>query len=604
MGREEMNEKGIPANYLPHHAVLKEESATTKLRVVFDALSHTPSSKSLNDILMVGPVIQDELIDIVARFRQHTYVMTADITKMYRQISVDERDRDLQRILWRTGIHATPTIYRLNTLTYGTGPASFLATRCLLQLAIENATEFPEASKIIKRDFYVDDLITGGSSVIELLQRKNEITKILQSALFPLRKWKSNSREIVEGENYDRSTTYAIGKETKILGLRWSAGNDQLDYKIHLTRQKQRPTKRTILSFVAQLFDPLGLIGPTTIKAKIIIQQLWQLKMGWDEGLPMDLYTKWIKYKQNFARINEIKIPRHVLCNNLKRVELHGFCDASVSAYGACIYLKSTEPSGATSVRLLCAKSRVAPLKAITLPRLELCGALLLSQLYKKMKTALTIEIHRKVFWCDSSVALSWIREQPYQWKEFVRNRVSEIQDATEKNHWRHVRSEHNPANIISRGSDPQQLINVSIWWYGPEWLKKDEELWPISSCPPVEIPETKAYSLAFPVVLISCELFLKYSSLQKLQQIVAYVFRFQTDAKAANARGERQIGNLTVEELQHSMKALVMLAQQQAIPQEINDLRSKSTVSSSSNLLDLYPFIDEDDIVRVGGRL
>ncbi|XP_067214199.1 uncharacterized protein [Linepithema humile] len=540
MGRGEMNEKGIPANYLPHHAVLKEESATTKLRVVFDASSHTTSGKSLNDILMVGPVIQDELIDIVARFRQHAYVMTADITKMYRQISVDERDRDLQRILWRTDIHATPTIYRLNTLTYGTGPASFLATRCLLQLAIENATKFPEASE-----------------------------------------------------------------ETKILGLRWSADNDQLVYKIHLTGQEQRPTKRTILSFVAQLFDPLGLIGPTTIKAKIIIQQLWQLKVGWDEGLPMNLHTKWMKYKQNFARINEIKIPRHVLCNNPIRVELHGFCDASMSAYGACIYLKSTEPLGATSVRLLCAKSRVAPLKAITLPRLELCGALLLSRLYKKMKTALTIEIHREIFWCDSSVALSWIRGQPYQWKEFVRNRVSEIQDATEKNHWRHVRSEHNPADIISRGSDPQQLINASIWWYGPEWLKKDEELWPISSYPPVhEIPETKAYSLAFPVVPISYELFLKYSSLRKLQRIVAYVFRFQTNAKAANARGERQIGDLTVEELQHSMKALVMLAQQQAFPQEINDLRSTSTVSSRSNLLDLHPFIDEDDIVRVGGRL
>lgn len=146
---------------------------------------------------------------------------------------------------------------------------------------------------------------------------------------------------------------------------------------------------------MAQLFDPLVLIGPATIKAKILLQHLWQLQLGWDESLPTDRHTKWMRYKQNFALINDITVPRHVLC------------DASISAYGACLYLKLTDSLGITSMRLLCAKSRVAPLKPITLPRLELCGALLLSQLYKKMKTALTIEINHTHFWCDSSVTLA-----------------------------------------------------------------------------------------------------------------------------------------------------------------------------------------------------
>ncbi|XP_015606511.1 uncharacterized protein LOC107273145 [Cephus cinctus] len=195
-------------NYLPHHAVMDEEKETTKLRVVFEASSSTTSGKSLNDILIVGPVIQRELMDIVTRFRQHEYLLIADITKMYRQVSVNPEDRDLQRIFWRNDVNAPPTKrklrassfppigdcniarppkagYCLNTLTYSTGPASFLATRCLAQLAIENAAKFPEASKIIKEDFYMDDLITGGSSVTELCRHREEIKEILESASFP-----------------------------------------------------------------------------------------------------------------------------------------------------------------------------------------------------------------------------------------------------------------------------------------------------------------------------------------------------------------------------------------------------------------------------------
>lgn len=143
--------------------------------------------------------------------------------------------------------------------------------------------------------------------------------------------------------------------------------------------------------------------------------------------------SRWMKYQKSLAAVNQITVPRHVLCIDPNYIELHGFCDASTVAYGACIYLKSTDSLGVTSVHLLCARSRVAPLKPTTLPRLELCGALLLSQLYKKMKTALTIEINSTHFWCDSSVTLAWISGQPYQWKEFVRNRVTEIQDTTDK---------------------------------------------------------------------------------------------------------------------------------------------------------------------------
>lgn len=169
-------------NYLPHHSVIKEDSLTTKLRVVFDGSSSTASGMSLNDILRVGPTVQQDLLNIILRFRQHRYVFTADIQKIYRQILLQEDQRDLQRIVWRVDPNESIRDFRLNTLTYGLASSPFLATRCLLQLAIENQENYPETSDIIRNNFYIDDLLSGGNDIQTLRRRKSELTNILNSA--------------------------------------------------------------------------------------------------------------------------------------------------------------------------------------------------------------------------------------------------------------------------------------------------------------------------------------------------------------------------------------------------------------------------------------
>ncbi|XP_075210265.1 uncharacterized protein LOC142317594 [Lycorma delicatula] len=217
--------------YLPHHAVFKQTSSTTKLRVVFDASAKADNGISLNDTLIVDPSVQQDLISIVLRFRTHVYAMIADIAKMYRQVLVDPRDYDLQRIIWRNSSEEEIGHYQLKTITYGSASAPFLATRCIIQLANENSKQFPKASEVIRRDFYVDDLQTGADDLTEAMQLQGEITAILKQAGFDLRKWCSNSSTLLESvsETDDSNHTFNFSSEgINTLGLIWNHIQDKI----------------------------------------------------------------------------------------------------------------------------------------------------------------------------------------------------------------------------------------------------------------------------------------------------------------------------------------------------------------------------------------
>ncbi|XP_011165769.1 uncharacterized protein LOC105200092 [Solenopsis invicta] len=334
------------------------------------------------------------------------------------------------------------------------------AIRALQQVALENQRDHPVASKVILRNFYVDDLLTGCDKLNEIRTLKQEITQILESAGFQLAKWNSNEQSLIPTTQGNAVQCVNIGDEIKTLGLIWNAGRDALQYQVQLKNTEQRVTKRTVLLIMSQIFDPLGLVGPSTIKAKLMLQQIWKLKLKWDESVSSSLHTEWIEYVSMIASINEIRILRVVICKNPVKIELHGFSDASQNAYGACIYLRSVNQPDHTTVWLLCAKSRVAPLETISLPRLELCGAVLLVRLMHEVIETLTISIQSCHLWCDSTIVLAWIRDEPYLGKTFVVNRITEIQQLTEKSMWHHVLSEDNPADYYTRNES--QSIETS----------------------------------------------------------------------------------------------------------------------------------------------
>lgn len=289
VNESESNTGKIPY-YLPHHAVLRPSSSTTKLRVVFDASAKTRNGNSLNDLLLIGPRLQQDLTSIVLLWRLHKIVFTADIAKMYRQILVDKKDQHLQRIIWRDMPNKPIRSCELKTITYGTASAPYLAIQTLKQLALDEKSNFSKASEIVLRDFYVDEPMSGTNSVPEALSIQQEIRQLLQKGGFPIRKWTSNCSEVILNipeEDREISPLLEINADdtVKALDIHWNPNTDDFRYKVKL-QSKPTNTKRQMVLEIAKLFDPLGCLAPEVVTSKILYQKLWLIGLEWDDQMP------------------------------------------------------------------------------------------------------------------------------------------------------------------------------------------------------------------------------------------------------------------------------------------------------------------------------
>ncbi|XP_039303404.1 uncharacterized protein LOC120357308 [Solenopsis invicta] len=543
MRRKSTTKEGAIQVFLPHHAVFKESSTTTKTRVVFDA-----SSKGARDI-----------------------------SKMYRQIFVHEDQTALQSILWREDPTTDIEEYELLTITYGTKPASFLAVR-------------------------------WGNSIEEVKELKNQLIGLLAKGGFELHKWNTNVVDTKEKDpNKNKSVNLHKLEESKLLGIRWNPSSDAFHYEVE-SRDEKRTTKRTMLSQICKLFDPLGLVGPIITLAKILMQKLWSLGLDWDESVPMSIYKEWHQLKSQLNLLNRLKIPRAIMTGNTgTRIQLHGFCDASEKAYGACVYIREQIASDKIGIALVCSKSRVAPMKTLSLPRLELCGAVLLANLMKRVLDSLNIKISQRYFWCDSKIVITWIRSSSRKWQTFVANRASEIQSISSPSEWHHIKSKENPADLISRGETSEHLINTKLWWQGPTWLQANEETWPMEG---EELLLTNAPEMRKQAVIAITTKeepvldYNRHSTLVKLINIVAYMLRFIENTKCKNENKEAKLGKITLQEKRKAKLKLIKLIQTEEYNEELNALQAKNKVSLKSKLKTLHPFLDDEGVIRVGGRL
>nr|CAH7729802.1 unnamed protein product [Callosobruchus chinensis] len=517
-------------------------------------------------------------------------------------ISNHELDQKLTRLWELDVINKSPILSDDEKLA-----EDAFSIRCLHEIAHIHENEFSTASQVILKDFYVDDLLTGGDTLEYLIKLYHDIDFILKDGGFALNKWVSNHPALINHITTDKPESIInIGtdEETHSLGLLWLSKQDHLSFQINFELTDRPSTKRSVLSTIARIFDPLGILGPIVIKAKIILQNIWKLHLGWDESLPLSLHTEWQNMYNSLAHINDIRVNRNVLCDNPKRIELHGFADSSEKAFGACIYIRSVDESGRIYVNLFCAKSRVAPVKPVTIPRLELCAALLLAQLYDKVISSWKGNIDAVHLWSDSTVTLGWLRGSPHQWKVFVANRVSEIQTLTKIEFWHYVNTHDNPADIVSRGINPESIVNCRLWWQGPIWLSETDDFWPMPSTE-LNLDACQLEARKSPTA-IACfhsvdeiKIFERYSSLYKLYRVVAFMLRFKFNCTTK----QKLTGSLNVEELNNARNLLIKSAQLQSFPNEIVNLKTKKPIKKGK-LLKLNPYLDSHDILRVGGRL
>lgn len=607
-----------PNYHLPHHAVLREESTTTKVRVVFDASCKTSRGPSLNDALMVGPIVQEELRSIIMRARTHPIMLIADIKQMFRQILVDERDTPLQRIVWRTSPDKPLDTYELKTVTYGTACAPFLATRVLHKLAEDEQDGFPAAAEVLRKDFYVDDLFSGADSVQDAIELREQLDMLLSKGGFVLRKWASNIPAVLDGVSPDNRALqscvdFDFDQCIKTLGLYWEPSTDYLRYRISFPPVSPdcAISKRSVLSNIARLFDPIGLVGPVVTVAKLFMQELWLLKhedgetWGWDEELPAAIKERWRAYCEQLPRLNELRIERWVLCPTPTSIQLHFFSDASKLAYGACCYLRSSNCNGTIKVTLLTARSRVAPLKQQSIPRLELCGALLATELFQKVAASLN-NFQEIFFWVDSTIVLCWLKAEPTTWTTFVANRVSKIQQATQRGTWNHVAGQFNPADCISRGTSAETILEDDLWWHGPSWLHLEPALWPNqpTMSGKIVLPETRHLPISATTATVEPsfidDLVSKFSNYSKLLRVVAYCRRFLQNVKATSLVSPY----INTTELQDAEAVIVRLVQQQFYKEEWQALEKSQPISSKSKLRWFHPFLSTDRVMRIGGRI
>ncbi|XP_045509299.1 uncharacterized protein LOC123704855 [Colias croceus] len=370
---KEINKKAV---YLPHHAVVRQDKETTKTRVVFDASCKGSNNVSLNDELLPGPVLQEDLRNIIMRWRTHKICFVSDIQKMYRMIWMNRNDVDYQRIVWRNDPTENIQDMRLLTVTFGTASAPYLAVRTLKQLAADEGHHFPEAARILNEDFYVDDCMSGGDDLEQCIQLRKDLTELLRRGGFDLKKWSSNSAEFLQSlEPNDRSTKAHLDIKldgiVKALGVQWNLGTDRFEYNFSLESIDDDNviiTKRNILSDIQKLFDPLGWIAPCIVLAKILMQKLWLEKANWDEDLNIFIKEEWKNIRNDLQNIKDITIDRWLgtVNTNFDTIEIHGFSDASTLAYAAVVYCRVRNDDGTYSTSLIAARTRVAPLKTIS----------------------------------------------------------------------------------------------------------------------------------------------------------------------------------------------------------------------------------------------
>ncbi|XP_049318197.1 uncharacterized protein LOC125780269, partial [Bactrocera dorsalis] len=457
--------KGGKSWFIPIFTI--ENVNKNKLRIVWDAAAKV-SGTSLNDVLLKGPDLLRSLVGVLLRFRERPVAICGDIREMFHQIRVRAEDQVAQQFLWRNGDssrHPDKTL--------------------------------PNAVATIVENTFVDDWLHSMDDEEEMIRLATDVRFIHCEGGFEMRNWLSNSQRVLQAlsSKHEPANKCFIepGSELqKVLGMWWLPTSDELTFvhrfKPDIFNESTFPTKRQMLRVMMTIFDPLGLLGFILIKAKMILQDVWRSGVTWDEPVHDKERSAWWQWLRKLRCIDKIRIPRcYTFANRSSDNQLHIFVDASISAYAAVAFLRSSM-GDKVHCCLVASKTRVAPLKPLSVPRLELMAAILGLRLAKFIRKELSIQINRRIFWCDSKDVLYWIRSDARKFNQFVAVRIGEILEDSQINEWRWVPTKDNVADDGTKWYNNMELNSSGRWFTGPEFLSLSETLLPTS-----EIKEPQA---------------------------------------------------------------------------------------------------------------
>jgi hypothetical protein len=589
-----------PSWYIPHHGVYHPKKPD-KLRVVFDCSAQC-SGTSLNSHLLQGPDMTNKLVGVLLRFRREHVAIMCDIEKMFHQFRVHVEDRNFLRFIWNDAD------YRMKVHLFGATSSPACANYALKYIANINKDSHEEAANFIDKNFYVDDGLTSVANIEQAKKLIKETKEICASGGLRLHKFVSNRREIMDALPSDeRGNTSekrdmipsGLGIE-RALGIQWNLVSDVFCFQLSLKHQSD--TKRGILTTIASIYDPLGFLAPFLLKGKQILQELCRRKVDWDDPLPPELKLKWNSWKADLQNLCDVEVNRCMKPSNMseiKTAELHHFADASTTGLGACSYLRLIDRNGMVHCSLVMGKSRVSPMKITTVPRLELQAAVLATKLSCLINKELNLPDCKNFFWTDSNVVVGYLNNDAKRFHVYVANRIQYIKERSSPEQWYHVDSKKNPADHASRGISVKNLQD-SNWLKGPEFLwnpklniQKTEDKGYILD---TEDPEVKT-SLLVKSVKSKTTMLERFERFSKWKTLVKAISRIQCCIT-------RKRSSDPVKAEQYAERTIIKIIQDSAFKEELKSLETDKEIKKGSSLAKLDPFVDDDGIIRVGGRL
>ena len=597
--------------YIPHHGVYHPKKPN-KIRVVFDCAAEY-QNESLNKHLLQGPDLTNNLTGVLCRFRQEPIAFMCDIEGMFHQVKVKEEYRDLLRFLWWEDGDLTkePKEYRMTVHLFGATSSPGCANFALKSTANDFEEEFgASAADFLRNDFYVDDGLKSVPLVDEAVKLIASVKQMCSRGSFRLHKFVSNSKEVIrripEQDRADGVKELDLDLDSlpleRALGVHWCVESDCFQFTIVL---QDKP------------------------------------EVGWDDPIPDEVKVKCEKWRTDLLEVQRIAIPRCYKPDDFGRVvnaQLHHFSDASVKGYGQCSYLRLVNENQRVHCAFVMGKSRVAPLKPVTIPRLELTAAVCSIRISQQLQRELECTIDQEYFWTDSKVVLGYIANESRRFHVFVANRVQEIQENTSVDQWKYVQSKQNPADEASRGLKTQELLN-SRWITGPEFLWENENYFINNGSQVHEVQENdpevkKSVAMA---TTASTQIVQAHSEKLSLARRVEYFsdwfrakravalcqryIRLLRDRALKNQCSHEEVQRLDISDLKSAECAIIRDAQIEAFKEEVVVLQKmkqenadidsrvfakqrKANMKTSRSLYKLDPFLDVNGILRVGGRL